>query len=150
MNRSDHERAQRAALGRPRSIVQRIVLLVRRRRGVAPVNVAGAKTLHVAPKSEDVERAEQDEHERDGELHGESYARGKDDPEENDGAAHEHDGERVTDPPECAHEARRPKRFFAAHDRRHGDHVIRVGRVAHAEKKPERQQGEEAHLARVA
>jgi hypothetical protein len=150
MNGSDHERAQYAALAQSRSIVQRLVLFVRRGRRVAPVNVTGAKTLDVAPKSENVEHAEQDEHERDRELHGEADARGKDDTEENDRAAHEHDGERVADPPECADEARRPNRFFAAHDRRHGDHVIGIGRVAHAEKKPERQQREEAHLAGVA
>ena len=82
-----------------------------------------------------IEDAEQDEHQADGQLHGETDARRNDDVEENDGRAHAEDGDGVADAPERSDHTCLADAPLAADDGGNGDDVVRVCGMAHAKDK---------------
>jgi len=91
-----------------------------------------------------VQDAEQDQHESDGEFHGEADAGGDGESEQDDAGADCENGERVTDAPKDADPASFCDGAFAADDGRDGDDVVRVGGMTHAEEKSYGENGEAA------
>ena len=92
-----------------------------------------------------IEKAENDEHERDTEFQTHADAFGNDDAEQNDRAANNEQREAVTDSPKNSSECGFADLALSADDRRHGDDVIGIGRVAHAEEEAEKQNREQRH-----
>ena len=95
-----------------------------------------------------VEKAEQDQHERHRELHGEAEPGRDHHAEDDDRAAHGDDGQGVADAPEHADERGGADPSLPGDDGGDGDHVVGIGRVPHAEEEAEendRHRGGHAH-----
>ena len=92
----------------------------------------------------EIEDAEQNEHEADGELHGESDARRDDQVKQDDGGTDEDDGDGVAESPESANQRGFGEGTLAADNRRDGDDMIGIGGMAHAEEKADDENGEAA------
>ena len=86
------------------------------------------------------QQAEQDEHDPDGELHGEAHARRNHHAEQDDRAADDQDRERMPDAPGAADQRRAAQRALTADDRGDGDHVVGIGGVAHAEEEAQEEE----------
>jgi hypothetical protein len=106
--------------------------------------VAVCDALHDACKVED---AEQDEHQTDGQFHGETDARWNDHIEKNNGSADTEDGDRMADAPEDANDSRLPNAALATHDRGNSDDVVGIRGVTHAKNKSQTDCCREIHHA---
>jgi hypothetical protein len=106
--------------------------------------VAVCDALHDACKVED---AEQDEHQTDGQFHGETDARWNDHIEKNNGSADTEDGDRMADAPEDANDSRLPNAALATHDRGNSDDVVGIRGVTHAKNKSQTDYCREIHHA---
>ena len=96
-----------------------------------------------AQPSGQVEDPESDQHERDDKLHRQADRRRNDNIEADDEDADDDDGDRVSQAPQGADERRVNEPPAAVQDRGHGDDVIRIGGVAHAQQESESGQGDE-------
>jgi hypothetical protein len=94
----------------------------------------GRKTA-VDPLEEtsDVHDAEEDQHQCNGKLHGQTNSCGNDPSEENYDATDGDKCECVADSPQRANQVSVLDRTVARHDRGHGDDVVGIGGVAHPE-----------------
>lgn len=107
--------------------------------------------IHGAQSRAQVERAEEDEHERDAKLETHPETFGDDDAEKNDGPADDKEGEAMADAPEESGPGRASNAALPAHDRRDRDDVIGIGRVPHAKEEAKKQDGKErGHVERAA
>jgi hypothetical protein len=113
-----------------------IVAVVRR--------VAVCDALRDACKVED---AEQDEHQADGQFHGETDARWNDHIEENDGSADTEDGDGVADAPEDANDSGLPDAALTTHDRGDSDDVVGIRGVTNTKNKSQTDCCREIHHA---
>jgi hypothetical protein len=106
----------------------------------------GRKTL-VDPMEEtsQVHDAKENQHQRNGKLHGQTDSCGNDPSEEDDGPTDGDDCECVADPPQRANQGSVLDCTVARDDRGDGDDVVRVGGVAHPEEKTQRDDGEQAN-----
>ncbi len=91
----------------------------------------------------EVEDAEGDQHQGDGELHGQADGRRDDDVEDDDQYADQRDGDGVAESPQGTDQRAVQEAAAAIEDGRDGDHVVGIGRVAHAEQKAEAGEGQE-------
>lgn len=91
-----------------------------------------------------IQNAEEDEHQADGELHGEADARRDDDAEENDGGADGENGKCVAESPKNPDEGRVADAPLAADDGGDGDDVVGIGSVAHAQEETENHDRDES------
>ena len=91
-----------------------------------------------------IQNSEEDEHQADGELHGEADASGNDDAEEDDGGADGENRERVAESPENADEGGVADAALAADDGGDGDDVVGIGGVTHAEEETENDDRDES------
>ena len=66
---------------------------------------------------------------------------GNDDVKKNDGSANDEDCQRVANAPENPGESGFQQVALATHDGGHGNHVIRIGGMAHTEEKADRDYG---------
>src|SRR3954467_15638834 len=98
-------------------------------------------------KARQIEDAEQDEHQADGELHSEADARWNDDVEENDGSADTEDGDGVADAPQHTDRACLTNAALAADDGRNCDDVVGIRGMAHAENKAQTNCCQQIHHA---
>jgi hypothetical protein len=89
-------------------------------------------------KARNIHRAKNDQHEPHGELHGETDAGGNHHIKENNRRAHDKDRKRMADAPNNAGKRSLQQVALSAYDRSHGDHVVGIGGMAHAEKKAHR------------
>jgi hypothetical protein len=92
----------------------------------------------VPDRARQVDPAEENQHQADGQLGRESNARRNHPSKHDDARAHQQNGERVTNAPRCADCRRGARRPLARDNRRHGHDVISVGGVAHSENQTER------------
>ncbi len=89
-----------------------------------------------------IQAPEQDQHQGDAEFQAQPETRRHDDAEKNDRAPNDQEGQAMPDPPENSGPGRARDAALPAHDRGHGDDMIRIGRVSHAEEKAEEQNGQ--------
>jgi len=102
-----------------------------------------------AQEAGNIHHAKDNQHQSDGQLHGEPDPCGNHDIEENDDSADGEDGESVADAPEDAGHRRLQKIALVADDRSHCNDVVGIGGVADSEKKSHRDNREKAdHRAR--
>src|SRR4051794_28241500 len=106
--------------------------------------MAVRNALHDARQIED---AEQDEHQADGQLHGEADARRNDEVEENDGSADTENRDGVADAPQHADRCRLTDAALTADNRRNSDDVIWVRGMAHPENKSQTDYCQQVHHA---
>jgi hypothetical protein len=71
-------------------------------------------------------------------LHGETDAGGNHHVKENNRGAHDKDRKRMADAPNNAGKRSLQQFALSAYDRSHGDHVVGIGGMAHAEKEAHR------------
>jgi hypothetical protein len=101
--------------------------------------------LELTVEADQIEGAEQNEHEADGELHRQTEAGRDDQGEEDDSRSDGEDSDGVADAPEGADDGCASEPFFAGDDGGDGDDVVGVGGVAHAEEEAERKDSDEAY-----
>ena len=89
-------------------------------------------------KTHNIHRAQHNQHESHGKLHRQSDSRRNYDIEKNDQRTDCENGEGMPDAPENSRERCLEEIALPAHDRRHRDHVVRVGGVTHPQKKSHR------------
>src|ERR1700757_106988 len=94
-----------------------------------------------------VEDAEHDQHQTDGQFHGETDAWRNDHIEKNDGCADTEYGEGVPNAPKDANDSRLPDGALAADNGRNSDDVIGIGGVAHTQNKAEADCCQQIHHA---
>ena len=90
-----------------------------------------------------VHGAKYDQHESHGKFHRKPDAGGNDHVKKYDGSPNNEDGERMTNSPDNAGDRGPQQTPLATYDGGHRDHVIRIGGVAHPEKKSHRDDGEQ-------
>jgi glycine C-acetyltransferase len=94
-----------------------------------------------------VQNAEQNQHQPDGQLHREADARWNDNVEQNNRGADTEDGDGVANPPQHANHARLPDAPLPADDRGNGNHMVGVRGMAHAEDKSQTDNCQQIHHA---
>ena len=96
-----------------------------------------------AENASEIQDAEQNQHEADGQFHAQAEARRDRELEQNDGRADGENRERVSQSPESADQSGVQHGAFAADDGGHGHDVIGIGGVPHPQKKSQQHDGEE-------
>lgn len=79
-----------------------------------------------------IEYAQKNQHERDGEFERESQPRWNHNSKENDRSADDQNGERMADSPQDSDPTSAENRALAAHDGGDGNDMVGIGSVAHA------------------
>ena len=92
---------------------------------------------HAAQATGQVQDPQADEHDRHRELHGQPDGGRDDHVEHDDQHPDDDDRDRVPEPPQRADQGRVRESPAAVQDRGDGDHVVGIGRVAHAEQEAE-------------
>src|SRR5215472_12352447 len=158
VDHAHHERAEDLVEAEPaeadieagqRGVVVSMAMIARSRRMRVGMHVVSMRMRRRPERAEHAQRAEQYQHQRHRQLHGQSHTWRDDGAEDDDGEPGQHDGHRVADTPESAYEGGAPEPSLAAHDGGHGDYVIRVGGVAHPEDEPQERDGEEVGQGRA-
>ena len=102
-----------------------------------------------ARESGKIQNSQQDQHQADRQLHGEAEPRRNHHSEKNDRRAHQKNRDGMAQSPEHADQSSLTYAALPAHDGGDGDHVVRVGGVAHAKEKSQRDDGEQSDHLRV-
>ena len=105
------------------------------------VITVGGDIFHRAKGCAQIERAEQDQHKGDAEFQAHPEALRNHDAEEDDGSANDEQRQAVADAPENSGPGGAPDLALPANDGGNGDDMIGIGRVPHAEKEAEEQDG---------
>ena len=102
---------------------------------------------HPARESSKVQNSQQDQHQPDRQLHGESEPRRNHHSEKNDRRAHQKNCDGMTQSPQHSDQSRVTYAALPAHNRGDGDHVVRIGGMPHPQEKSQRDNGEQSdHL----
>ena len=96
-----------------------------------------------------IQNSQQDQHQADGQLHGEAEPRRNYHSKKNDRRAHQKNRDGMAQSPQHSDQSGLTDAALAAHDGGDGDHVVRIGGVAHAQKKSQRDDGEQSDHLRV-
>lgn len=100
-----------------------------------------------AEHAREVQKAEENEHQADGKFHGKADSFRDNPSEKHDRGTNKEDRDRVTEPPERSDRGRGLDAALAADDRGHGDDVICIGGMTHAQKETEDNDGNERQHA---
>jgi hypothetical protein len=90
----------------------------------------------------EIQSSQQNQHQADGKFHRETNSCRNHKPEQDDCRTNSENRDRVTQAPERANQRRLADASLTAHNGRYGDDMVRISRVAHAEKKTKRKDGE--------
>jgi hypothetical protein len=94
-----------------------------------------------------IENAQKNQHQPNRQLHRETDPRWNDETEQDDRGTHNKNRDCVTHAPEDPNQRRMADASLAGHNRSHSDDVVRIRRVAHAEKKSKSNDGKQSdHL----
>src|SRR5580704_13231231 len=100
-----------------------------------------------ARESREIQEAEKDQHQADGQLHGEAEPGRNDHSKKNNCRADQKNREGMSEAPQHADQSSVSYAALPAHDGGDGDHVVGVGGVTHTEKKSQGDDGEQSdHL----
>jgi hypothetical protein len=92
-----------------------------------------------------VRETQQNEHQRDHQLHAQPDTRRDHEIEKDDRCTHGHDGEGMANAPGDARVGGSNALALTAHDRRDSDDVVRIGRMPHPEHEADGDHGQQAH-----
>src|SRR5215472_5542085 len=118
VDHAHHERAEDLVEAEPaeaeieagqRSVVVSVAVIARPRRMLVGMHVVSVRMRRRPERAEHAQRAEQYQHQRHRQLHGQSHTWRDDGAEDDDGEPGQHDGHRVADTPESAYEGGAPK-----------------------------------------
>ena len=99
----------------------------------------------------EIQSAQQNQHQAHGKFHREANSCRDYEPEQDDCRTNDENRDRVTQAPERANQRRLADASLTAHNRRYRDDMVRISRVAHAEKKTKRKDGKKGdHLIETA
>ena len=97
----------------------------------------------------EIQSSQENQHQAHGKFHREANSCRDHKPEQDDCRTNSENRDRVTQAPERANQRRLADASLTAHNGRYGDDMVRISRVAHAEKKTKRKDGEKRdHLFR--
>lgn len=96
-----------------------------------------------------IQNTEKNQHQPNREFHCETYACRDHDAEQDDCRSNDEDRDRVAQTPEDSYQDGVANASLAAHNRRHGDDVVRIGGMSHPKEKTQYNNGEQSdHLFR--
>ena len=110
-----------------------------------------SRLRYPAHNSREIQSSQQNQHQAHGKFHREANSCRDHKPEQDDCGTNSENRNRVTEAPERANQRRLADASLTAHNRRYGDDMVRISRVAHAEKKTKRKDGKKGdHLIQTA